>query len=1099
MSADSSQPDAGSAAKGGVLPKVSRLAAVLLPPSVVAGIWREMVGDHFLLACGAFVAYCLLLVVVRFAGEFVRDLVMRRRESWLESADGLLARRFSRFGRTYAEHVAASLRFMDQKGLATIGHYAPELDDVYVDVSLDPRPPGDIPSDLLADPAPLGHPVAGSHDRRSMEDFLDRPEPRVLAIVGAPGTGKTTLLRHTARRACLSPQGRRRGVPVLLYLRNLVADLVEDPRLPLATVIRAGLGRHAAEEPPGWFEDRLAAGACVVLLDGLDEVADPEARQTVVDWVERQIKEYPGNDYVITSRPGGYRSAPVEGATVLQTRRFTDEQVSTFVHSWYRAVERHAHREDSADVELFAEEKAADLLARLRAAPSLYSLTVNPLLLTMIANVHRYRGALPGSRSDLYREICQVMLWRRQESKRLLVEPRGTQKETVLRELAFEMMRRRVTAVSRPHCTDILRTVLPRVSAHLTPEAFLEDVGTNGLLVERENGEFAFAHFTFQEHLAAEYIRDKGEGRLLADSVDDDWWRECTLLYAANADVGPVVRACLDSGTMAALALAFDCADEGNELDPELRERLNDMLRRTSLAALDGEERRLMNGVLLTRRLRNTVRTARGGQLCASPIARDMYELFLRRSDEEGIPRVPDAPSEPRAPDAPVTGVRAEDAAAFVSWVNGQVGGESRYRLPTREEIEDPGVQTLLCPPSSPQPAHCYWLAPQEEDAQSASLWIRSGADDPRSAPMNELHAWILADLGAVRSPERALLLLRARAAAAVIEALLRRARSLDLDLALAHVPHLAAVLGGIVAEGVPVPAELGLGHAAFLEQESARVRALPGELTETCSAEDLRVLPRLLAEDLVRELREVMRESDGSTGPDVTAVREVVSALEHDLRSERLRRRRIHEQLYQKVVAFDAGSLAPARSGAPPEGEDVLSLVRARRRVYALAAGSILPTAIARLSACRPVGRAADQPRFSSALAALLMEAAPFPDAHSLTVRIDPEPVARAILSALPLVTDEADQTPHAVWVEGMAHTVARLAVPLLRRQCPPRVEELRRARLATVCLGAEARILEDLESSSRLYAAAAALIWLEDRHAGSAPAREAIVLAVD
>jgi hypothetical protein len=43
----------------------------------------------------------------------------------------------------------------------------------------------------------------------------------------------------------------------------------------------------------------------------------------------------------------------------------------------------------------------------------------------MIATVHRYRGALPGSRVDLYGEICQVMLWRRQEAKNLPIAPDG--------------------------------------------------------------------------------------------------------------------------------------------------------------------------------------------------------------------------------------------------------------------------------------------------------------------------------------------------------------------------------------------------------------------------------------------------------------------------------------------------------------------------------------------------------------------------------------------------------------------------------------------------------------------------------------------------
>ena len=53
----------------------------------------------------------------------------------------------------------------------------------------------------------------------------------------------------------------------------------------------------------------------------------------------------------------------------------------------------------------------------------------------MIANVHRYRGALPGSRADLYAEICQVMLWRRQEAKNLPAGLAGDKKEALLRGL----------------------------------------------------------------------------------------------------------------------------------------------------------------------------------------------------------------------------------------------------------------------------------------------------------------------------------------------------------------------------------------------------------------------------------------------------------------------------------------------------------------------------------------------------------------------------------------------------------------------------------------------------------------------------------------
>ena len=112
---------------------------------------------------------------------------------------------------------------------------------------------------------------------------------------------------------------------------------------------------------------------------------------------------------------------------------------------------------------------------------------------------------------------------------------------------------------------------LRRLGRRVTAADFLADVGSNGLLVERESGQYCFAHHTFQEYLAAAHIRDKGLADDLAKAVGDPWWRETTLLYTAQADADPIVAACLDSGTIPALALAFDCADQDSDLDADLR------------------------------------------------------------------------------------------------------------------------------------------------------------------------------------------------------------------------------------------------------------------------------------------------------------------------------------------------------------------------------------------------------------------------------------------------------------------------------------------------------------------------------------------------
>jgi len=176
------------------------------------------------------------------------------------------------------------------------------------------------------------------------------------------------------------------------------------------------------------------------MLDGLDEVANPEVRQLVVNWVERQIAAYHKNRFLVTSRPFGYRSNPLVSVTVLEVRPFTAEQVEDFIHQWYLANEIMSKQKDDSGVRMRARAEANTFLRQLRNTPSLFDLTVNPLLLTMIATVHRYGGELPGNRVALYAEICEVFLGKRQQARGQVLELNPSQLQVVLKPLAYHMM-----------------------------------------------------------------------------------------------------------------------------------------------------------------------------------------------------------------------------------------------------------------------------------------------------------------------------------------------------------------------------------------------------------------------------------------------------------------------------------------------------------------------------------------------------------------------------------------------------------------------------------------------------------------------------------
>src|SRR5262245_22373665 len=87
-----------------------------------------------------------------------------------------------------------------------------------------------------------------------------------------------------------------------------------------------------------------------------------------------------------------------------------------------------------------AEHGTQTLMTEIEKSPMLSELCVNPLLLTMITTMHDNHGTLPENRIGLYKEICEVLLVRRQREKGLEDAMSALKKQTLLQRLSFELM-----------------------------------------------------------------------------------------------------------------------------------------------------------------------------------------------------------------------------------------------------------------------------------------------------------------------------------------------------------------------------------------------------------------------------------------------------------------------------------------------------------------------------------------------------------------------------------------------------------------------------------------------------------------------------------
>ena len=398
-------------------------------------------------------------------------------------------------------------------------------------------------------------------DSRDLTLALALQRYRRLVIIGDPGCGKTTLLAYltlTYARGLTSDRlqlDESNHLPILLPLRDLGQHLKEkypnsgkDGPAVLLDFLRAYYLAQNICLPEDFFTPVLASGEAVLLLDGMDEVADTSLRHRIARLIEAFAQRYPDCRFVVTSREVGY-DGPARvsaGFGLAKVLDFSPAEVRQFVHDWTRVVETTLAASESAEILSLADAQSARLTEAIDHNPRVAELAVNPLLLTVIALVHRYRAQLPERRSELYEEAVEVLLGHWDEAKGIETDFQlagraldGRDRRGLLEPVAFWLHENRKREIE----LDDLRPILLPAFQNITGSAsqaskaiddFLHVINQrSGLLVERGPGIYGFAHLTFQEYLAARVLAEREDALAYSLKIlPDPWWREVLLLEA---------------------------------------------------------------------------------------------------------------------------------------------------------------------------------------------------------------------------------------------------------------------------------------------------------------------------------------------------------------------------------------------------------------------------------------------------------------------------------------------------------------------------------------------------------------------------------------
>ena len=489
-----------------------------------------------------------------------------------------------------------------------------------------------------------------------------------MAILGDPGSGKTTLLKY---------------ILVSILKRNAPTEF----GLPVGTIPFYAPLRKLRDNDPGQvdlFSFLVSAGECghvglnekilakvfrskqaLVLLDGLDEVADREARIRTCRWIDGIRRKFIHTPFIVTSRFTGYtEESRLEGNCLeVSLQDFTPDDVKTFLVRWFETVEGMKQPGSRAAHKGRAEGSA--LAADIDRSPTLKKLAVNPLLLQVIALIRHDRGtALPQRRVEILQECVNVLLEKWDAAKDLKAPLSAREARQVLQPLALwlhEVEERRSAGLD--DIAAVIKTPLETMGkTGLDPKELLINIrDRSGIFWGLSESEFGFAHHSLQEYLAAEEARNKNRIDLLVEHYSDRWWRETILLALAldnpsiiepflekavrtesfRKDIGLILDAVSDSLVKPVKPFVSAIADE--KLDMQLS--LNALRALRQIGTSGGPD--------VEKALKSVVRHRKG------ELARAAYDTLESLGLAEGI-------EQPSIPAAPALRIKTKDDAEMV-------------------------------------------------------------------------------------------------------------------------------------------------------------------------------------------------------------------------------------------------------------------------------------------------------------------------------------------------------------------------------------------------------------------------------------------------
>lgn len=372
----------------------------------------------------------------------------------------------------------------------------------------------------------------GRRIRRNPGFEIANSNPKLI-ILGKPGSGKTTFLKHLAvdwYKGQFQPQ----NIAVLIELRQ-----IREEKWNLVHAIGQELDLNKNE-----ILDLLEQGRLLLLMDGLDEVPTDKLRRNVQAQVKQVSEEFSNkNRIILTCRTQIIGTIP-SGFTSVEVADFNPEQVRQFVQNWFTA-----NGQSEAD----ARSQWEKVYRVTTDQPDLNELTATPVLLSLFCVVLQDSGEIPTNRANLYSKGINWLLRRWNSEKEIEGWEVGNEtyrqlsikdKESLLTEIAahkFENPKNFVLFEQGELVGQISQNL--QLANEQEGLAVLKAIeAQHGLLIERADELWSFSHLTFQEYFTVQWLTHLPPQQLAEKIASQQWQKVVEQIVKSQQPANRLLR-----------------------------------------------------------------------------------------------------------------------------------------------------------------------------------------------------------------------------------------------------------------------------------------------------------------------------------------------------------------------------------------------------------------------------------------------------------------------------------------------------------------------------------------------------------------------------